>query len=65
MAFQVGIRMKTTSPISELEDILETRCQGDWDVELDTLDTDNHQKTVAIRFQTQRDCDAFVAACAL
>jgi len=65
MAYRVGIRLKTTSPISELEDLLEERCQGEWDVELDTVNADNRQKTVAIRFETQKDCDAFVAACAL
>lgn len=65
MAYSVGIRLKTTSPITELEDLLQARCQGEWDVELDTLDTDKRQKTVAIRFETQKDCDAFVAACAL
>ena len=65
MAFRVGIRMKTTSPITELEDLLVERCQGEWDVELDTVNTELNQKTVAIRFETQRDCDAFIAACTL
>lgn len=65
MAFRVGIRLKTTSPISELEDLLAERCQGEWDVELDTLNTELHQKTVAIRFETQTDCDAFISACTL
>jgi len=65
MAFSVGIRMKTTSPITELEDLLQARCQGEWDVELDSLDSEGRHKTVAIRFETQRDCDAFIAACTL
>ncbi|HEY9080068.1 hypothetical protein [Magnetovibrio sp.] len=65
MAFRVGIRMKTTSPISELEKILETRCQGEWDVELDTVNAKQRQKTVAIYFETHRDRDAFLSACAL
>jgi len=65
MALRVGIRLKTTSPISELEDLLEARCKGKWDVELDSLDSADRHKTVAIRFETQRDCDAFIAACKL
>ena len=62
MALHTGIKFKTSTPISKFEDWLDQNCSGEWDVEIEAISTELHQKAVAVYFETDEDRDAFKAA---
>ncbi|MEG3617316.1 hypothetical protein V5T82_02505 [Magnetovibrio sp. PR-2] len=62
MALSTGIKFKTSTPISKIEDWLDQNCNGEWDVEIEAISTELHQKAVAVYFETDMDRDAFKAA---
>jgi len=62
MSLHTGIKFKTSASLSALEDWLEENCKNQWDVEIESINTTLHQKTVAAYFETEEDRDAFRAA---
>lgn len=61
MALHTGLKFKTSTSISVIEDWLDKHCEGEWDVEIEAISTALHQKSVAVYFETEADRDAFKA----
>lgn len=62
MTLHTGIKFKTSTPISVIEDWLEENCQGEWDVDIEAISTGLGQKSVAVYFETDEDKEAFKQA---
>jgi hypothetical protein len=61
MALHTGLKFKTSTSISTIEDWLESNCKGEWDVEIEAISTTLQQKSVAVYFESEADRDAFKA----
>ncbi|MBD3661399.1 MAG: hypothetical protein HUJ11_04325 [Arenibacter algicola] len=62
MTLHTGIKFKTSVPISAIEDWLEQNCQGEWDVDIEAINTGLGQKSVAVYFETESEKEAFKQA---
>jgi len=62
MSLHTGIKFKTSAPLSAIEDWMDENCQEAWEVEIESINTAMHQKTVAAYFESENDRDAFKAA---
>jgi len=62
MALHTGIKFKTSASISKIQDWMEANCKNEWDVEIESISTELHQKMVAAYFESEEDRDAFKAA---
>jgi len=62
MALHTGIKFKTSTSISIIEDWLDKNCKGEWDVEIEAISTTLGQKSIAVYFETTTDKEAFKAA---
>lgn len=62
MTLHTGIKFKTSTPISEIEDWLEKNCKGEWDVDIEAISTGLGKKAIAVYFETDADKEAFKAA---
>lgn len=62
MTLHTGIKFKTSTPISAIEDWLEANCKGEWDIGIEDITTGLGQKSVAVYFETDDDKEAFKQA---
>ena len=62
MTLFTGIKFKTSASVRALEDCLEANCNGEWEVEIESISTALKQKSVAVYFETDEDRDAFKVA---
>ena len=60
MAF--GVQYETKSSVKSIEDWLDKRCKGEWDIRLGDLDAVKGRKTLQIFFELKADKDAFKTA---
>lgn len=61
MALTIGLKFKTSTSISTIEDWLDNNCEGEWDVDIEAISTALQQKSVAVYFENEADRDAFKA----
>ncbi len=62
MTLHTGLKFKTSTPITVIEDWLDGHCKGEWDLDIEAIATRLGQKSVAIYFETDSDKTAFKAA---
>lgn len=61
MTLHTGLKFKTATPLSSIEDWLDKNCKGEWEVEIEAISTSLGQKSIAVYFETEEDKEAFKA----
>jgi hypothetical protein len=57
-----GVQYETKESVQAVEDWLDNRCKGDWDIRLGGLDEERGRKILQIFFELEADKNAFKSA---
>jgi hypothetical protein len=58
----IGVKIKTSTSVQQIESLLESICAGDWDVSIESIASDLSKKEIAVYFEQAQDKEAFKAA---